>query len=271
MNVKECPRFGEFINIIDRMYQLGWDERNGGNVSVLFDEDEVEKYLDGGRHPLREIPLPLEVDPILAGKVFIITGTGRYFRNTKADPEHNCGIIKIKDDLKTAEVLWGFEGGGRFTSEIFAHMMCHAARLKVNPNNHVVMHCHPANIVALSSVVNGDEKAFTMALWRMETECIVVFPEGVGVLPWMLCGVPSIGEATAEKMKEQRMVVWTLHGIYAAGETIDEAFGLIETAEKAAQMWFLAAPFKGHAEITDEQLKQVADLFKVTPKEGYLK
>ena len=33
-------------------------------------------------------------------------------------------------------------------------------------------------------------------------------------------------------MKNHRIVSWTNHGIYGAGETIDEAFGLIETVEK---------------------------------------
>lgn len=269
--IESCPRFQEYINIIDQMYRLGWDERNGGNVSLILEPADVKEYLHDGHQVIREIPLPLKADPIMKGRVLAVTGTGRYFRNTKADPSHNVGVIRIKEDLKTAEVLYGFEGDGRFTSEIFAHLMCHAARLKENPNHRVIMHCHPANIVALSSVLKGDEKAYTLALWRVETECIVVFPEGVGVLPWMLCGTNEIGVATSNKIKDQRLVVWTLHGIYAAGDTIDEAFGLIETAEKAAQMYFLAAPYKDRAVITDDQLKQVAALFKVTPRAGYLK
>ena len=56
----------------------------------------------------------------------------------------------------------------------------------------------------------------------------------MGVLPWMLCGTNTIGEATAGKMKEFRLVVWGMHGICGAGKTMDETFGLIETVEKAA-------------------------------------
>jgi rhamnulose-1-phosphate aldolase len=269
--IYDCPRFNDYLNIIDNMYRLGWDERNGGNVSLLLDSKDVDTYLEGGKKVIRDIPLPLTADPILKGRVFIFTGTGRYFRNTKADPSHNVGIIRISDDLKVAHVLWGFEGGGCFTSEIFAHLMCHATRLKVNPSNHVVMHCHPAHIVSLSSVLPVDEKEYTLALWRVETECIVVFPEGVAVLPWMLCGTDEIGKATSEKMKDRRLVVWTLHGIYASGNDIDETFGLIETAEKAAQMYFLAHSLGAKNIITDEQLKMTAKRFNVTPREGYLK
>ena len=47
------------------------------------------------------------------------------------------------------------------------------------------------------------------------------------------CGTNEIGAATAKKMEEFRLVVWSMHGIYGAGRTMDEAFGLIETVEKA--------------------------------------
>lgn len=33
-------------------------------------------------------------------------------------------------------------------------------------------------------------------------------------------------------MKEFRLVIWAMHGIYGAGKTLDETFGLIETVEK---------------------------------------
>ena len=120
--ILDCRRFQDYLEIIDNMYRLGWDERNGGNISLLLDPCDVDAYLDGGKKVIREIPLPLEVDPILVGRVFAITGTGRYFRNTKAHPSENTGVIRIKEDRKTAEVLWGFDNGSKFTSEIFAHM-----------------------------------------------------------------------------------------------------------------------------------------------------
>ena len=118
------------------------------------------------------------------------------------------------------------------------------ARLSVDPENRVVMHCHPDHLLAMTYVHDLDERAFTRTLWQMSTECIIVFPEGVNVLPWMLCGTNEIGVATAEKMKEFRVVVWALHGVYGAGETLDEAFGLVETVEKAAEIYMLTLPAK---------------------------
>ncbi len=171
----------------------------------------------------------------LSGKYFLVTGTGKYFKNVKEDPETNAGIFRISQDGKKAELLWGYKDGGRFTSELPAHLMSHMARLKVDPENRVIMHCHPTNILTMTYVHKLDEKKFSHTLWTMSTECVVVFPEGVGVLPWMLCSTDAIGVKKAEKMQDFRIVLWANHGIYGAGKTLDETFGLIETVEKAAR------------------------------------
>ena len=168
------------------------------------------------------------------------------------------GIIRIAEDGTTAQLLWGYKDGGKFTSELPAHLMSHMARLSVDKDNRVVIHSHPTNTLAMNYVHELDEKKFTHTLWEMCTECIVVFPDGVGILPWMLCGTNEIGEATAEKMKEFRLVIWAMHGIYGAGKTLDETFGLIETVEKAAQIYMLTAGLERKNTIKDEDMIKLA-------------
>ena len=250
------------------MYRLGWDERNGGNISWMLEEEEVSQYLDLSR-VIRTIPLGFDATA-LVGKLFIVTGTGKYFKNVDADPETNLGIVRIAPDGKTTELLWGFADGGKFTSEFPAHLMSHMARLEVEPENRVVMHCHPTHTLAMNYVHELDEKKITHTLWEMCTECIVVFPDGVGVLPWMLCGTNSIGGATAEKMKEFRLVIWGMHGIYGAGKTMDETFGLIETVEKAAQVYMLTAHLPRLNTIRDHELQELAEAFGVTYRKDFL-
>ena len=114
-----------------------------------------------------------------------------------------------------------------------------------------------------------DDKKFTHSLWQMCTECIAVFPEGVGVLPWMLCGTNSIGEATANKMKDFRVVIWGMHGVYGAGKTLDETFGLIETVEKAAQIYMLTAHLPRINTIKDEEMQSLANYFKVDYRKDF--
>ena len=267
-NIMNAPFVMEMRNTCANMYRLGWDERNGGNISYMLDENEVREYLDTN-NVIRTISLGFDATK-LVGKIFIVTGTGKYFKNVYDDPETNLGIIKIADDGKNVELLWGYRDGGRFTSELPAHLMSHIARLSVDPENRVVMHSHPTHTLAMNYVHELDEKKFTHTLWEMCTECIVVFPDGVGVLPWMLCGTNEIGEATAEKMKEFRLVVWGMHGIYGAGKTMDETFGLIETVEKAAEIYMLTAHLPRINTIKDEEMVRLAEFFGVKYRKDFL-
>ncbi len=267
-NILKAPFVREMTEVTANMYRLGWDERNGGNVSLLLDKEEIEKYINV-KKVIRTIPIGFE-SPALAGKFFIVTGAGKYFKNVKDDPETNLGVIRIAEDGKTAELLWGYRDGGRFTSEFPAHMMSHAARLSRDPENRVVIHSHPTNVLAMNFVHPLSEKEFSHTLWEMCTECIVIFPEGIGVLPWMLCGNTTIGEATAEKMKEFRTVIWGMHGVYVAGKTMDETFGLLETVEKAAQIYMLTAHLPRLNTIRDEEMAELAEFFGVNYRKDFL-
>ena len=259
----------EMVRTTSNMYRLGWDERNGGNISYRLKEEEVGKYLD-----LTQVKKNINLDfdcSELVGSYFIVTGSGKYFKNVEYAPEDSLGVIRIGKDGKTIELLWGFNDGGVPTSELPSHLMSHISRLSVDPLNRIVMHCHASHLLAMTYTHSLDEKDFTKKLWKMSTECVVVFPEGVGVIPWIVPGTNEIGEATANKMKEYRLVVWPHHGIYGTGKDMDETFGLIETAEKAAQIYTLAQAQGGIKQtITDEQLIDLAKGFNVVPREGYL-
>ena len=267
-DILTAPYVVEMIRTTTNMYEHGWDERNGGNISLLLGREEVAEYLDINA-VIREIPTGFEA-PALEGKYFLVTGTGKYFKNVQYDPGRNLGLIRVTDNGRAAQLLWGYSDGGRFTSELPAHLMSHAVRLAVDPDNKVVMHCHPTNLLAMTYVHNPDAKAFTRTLWQMCTECVMVFPDGVNVLPWMLCGTNEIGVATAEQMKTARLVVWSQHGVYGAGADLDETFGLIETAEKAAEIYMKIAHLPLKTTITDKQMHQLAAHFNVTPREGFL-
>lgn len=267
-DILQAPFLKEMMRTATNMYNHGWDERNGGNISLLLEEEEVSEYLDI-HSVIRTIPLGFDAKE-LKGNYFLVTGTGKYFKNVETDPETNLGLLRIDESGTTAELLWGYRDGGKFTSEFPAHMMSHITRLSSDPKNRVVMHCHPTNLLAMTYVHSLDEKAFTRTLWQMCTECIVVFPDGVNVLPWMLCGTNEIGQATAEKMKTARLVVWAQHGIYGAGKDLDETFGLIETAEKAAEIYMKIAHLPRINTITDAQMQLLAKHFHVTPREDYL-
>ena len=118
-NIYNAPFMEEMKKTTANMYRLGWDERNGGNISYMLDEQMVGEYLDLNK-VIRRIPIGFHAKP-LVGKIFIVTGTGKYFKNINDNPESGLGIIRIAEDGCTAELLWGYQDGGRFTSELPAH------------------------------------------------------------------------------------------------------------------------------------------------------
>ncbi len=267
MKMSDAPFLREFIRMGADMYKQGWDERNGGNLSLLLTADEVAPYTDAA--VLRRMKTGFSC-PELDGRYVLVTGTGKYFKNIAHTPEQDIGLLRLADGGRVAELLWGFSDGGSFTSELAAHLMGHRARLSVDPAQRVMLHCHPPKLIAMTHVHTMDERAFTRTLWKMCTEAILAFPEGAATLPWMLCGTNAIGEATAEKLKTSRLVVWEKHGVYGAGRSLDDAFGTVETAEKAAGIWLDIAALPHDGGISDDALRQLVGRFDLAVRGDYL-
>lgn len=257
----------EVTKILDLLYKHGWDERNGGNLSYILTEDEVKELAKPNKF-IREINVDFDMNELI-GKYFLVTGTGTYFKNMDDDPENNIGIMKVLNK-NTLGLIWGYKSNGRPTSELPTHLKSHIERLKVDPKHRLVIHCHPTNIIAMTHVCPLNSRFFTETLWKMQTESLVVFPEGVAVLPWILCGGNEIGDKTAELMKEYRSVIWAQHGIFCAGTSLDEVFGLIETIEKAAEIYMMIIDHKVYQSITNEQLLELAKAFKVNYRKGII-
>ncbi|ATO56729.1 rhamnulose-1-phosphate aldolase [Loigolactobacillus coryniformis subsp. coryniformis] len=264
------PYADEMRKITLGLYTHGWDERNGGNVSYRLTKEEVSQYADVDT-VLRNVKIDFDASE-LAGQYFLVTGTGRYFKNVYDHCERDAGLVQIAADGHSVDIHWGFNDGGQPTSEFPAHLMTHINRLKVDSDQRIVMHCHPTNLVGMSFTVPLDEKTFSRILWKMQAESIVVFPEGLGVIPYMTPGTNDIGAATAAKMKDFRVVLWPHHGIFAAGDSMDETFGLIETVEKAALIYTTVQAQGGHflQEITDKDLADLAARFSIKPNPDFL-
>ncbi|MGE6632193.1 rhamnulose-1-phosphate aldolase [Bacillus sp. NPDC077027] len=267
-NMIESTFFQEMIQLTSNLYRLGWDERNGGNISYLLSKEEA--VLMDGYKVKRVIPMSFDASA-LHGRSFLVTGSGVYFKNVASSPEKSLGLIRVSDDGTFLELLWGLEGDGMPTSELPTHLMSHIERLKKDSQHRVIIHCHATHLIAMTFTHPLDEEKLTKTLWQMCTECIVVFPEGVGVIPWMVPGTDAIGKATSAKMQAVRAVIWPHHGIFASGKDLDEAFGLIETMEKAAEVYTLTCVQGGMKQtITDDQLYELACTFNVEPREGIL-
>jgi rhamnulose-1-phosphate aldolase len=122
----------------------------------------------------------------------------------------------------------------------------------------------------MTHILPLDSNKFTEILWKMQTESIVVFPEGVAVLPWILCGGTQIGIETAKLMSEYRSVIWAQHGIFCTGVSLDEVYGLIETIEKAAEIYMKICDKQIVQSISNENLIEIANAFGITYRHGII-
>lgn len=272
MNVLDCKFMQGFIRLATDGNQMGWHERNGGNLSYRMKPEEVELIKEqlNFDQPWKEIGTSV---PDLGTEYFLVTGSGKYFRNVELDPEANLAIIQLDEEGLKYRVLWGLCEGGRPTSELPSHLMNHEVKKSASGGVHrVIYHAHPANVIALSFVLPLEDEVFTRELWEMATECPVVFPQGIGVVHWMVPGGREIAVATSELMKQYDVAIWAHHGMFCSGEDFDLTYGLMHTVEKSAEILVKVLSMGGKRQtITPTNFRDLAVDFKVTLDERFLK
>ena len=96
MKILESKFVQGFIKMADDGYKQGWHERNGGNLSYRLKAEEVEMIRPRLNAPGEWTPIGVEV-PGLAGEFFLVTGSGKYFRNIIVDPEVCLAIIELDE------------------------------------------------------------------------------------------------------------------------------------------------------------------------------
>lgn len=270
--MKEKKFVQNFMKMTNDAWLKGWHERNGGNISYRLTTEDVESIKDLVDENREYSPIGVTVKN-LANEYFLVTGSGKFIRNVAVDLEANVGIVKVDENGENYKVVWGLINGDRPTSELPSHLMSHSVKFDAtNGKYRVIMHSHATNLIALTFVLPLDGAVFTRELWEMATECPVVFPSGVGIVPWMVPGGAEIAEATSELMKKHDIVIWAHHGVFCSGEDLDLTFGLMDTVEKSAEILVKVLSMGGKRQtISSDNFRDLARDFNVTISEEYLK
>ncbi len=257
--VKEAAPF------VYRCWQMGWNEANGGNFSWRLPTEEIEAMLpeilaDRPVGPAESLPV---VEPSLDGDYFLVTGSGTFFRHALDKPDEVFGIVRITEGGTAYQKIWGYAAGAKPTSEFATHLTGHAIRKRVsNGRERIILHSHLPEFIALSFIEPLDTRVLTRALWEKMPECIVIFPDGVRVVPPLLPGTVEIAEASAVELEKSRIISWSHHGIFASEETPDRLFALVETIEKAAGIHRRVLSAGGpRQKISTTILKQLSEKF----------
>jgi len=241
------------------LWEKGWAERNGGNISVdvthLIGESYVKTCPASAAVRLRD-PVPE-----LSNHLFFVTGTGRRMRYVAKDPLDNCSLVRIITGGYSYEIISAPEITP--TSELPSHLSMHNYLLRQGKINRVVLHTHPTELIALTHCKPFlNSVSLTYMLWKMIPECRIIVPKGVGIVPYEIPGTIELARATVDQLDRHDLILWEKHGILAVGKDIIECFDAIDTLNKSAQIYMSVrtAGFEPEG-LTIVQLEKLAEIF----------
>ena len=219
------------------LWQKGWAERNGGNITV-----NVTEYVDD---EIRQMPAISEAYPIgttvpaLKGCYFYCKGTNRRMRDLARWPMENGSIVRILDDCASYVIV--ADKAVKPTSEIAAHLSMHNQMVEKGKGYKAAVHTHPIDLVAMTHNPKFLEKdVLTNLLWSMIPETRAFCPKGLGIVPYKMPSSVELADATIEQLEEYDVVMWEKHGVCAVGPDIMEAFDQVDVLSKAAQIYLTA-------------------------------
>ncbi len=247
-----------------RLAEMHASEGAAGNISVFIGFPlEVRR-----RFPLAE-PLPLpQPAPALAGKLVIVTGSGRRLRDVRDNPAANLGCVLIDKSGEHGTLYTAPERlFARVTSEFNSHLAVHNDLVaRTGTNFHAVVHAQPLHITYLSHMAAyRDELTLNRRLMRWQPETLINLPEGIGVVPFILPGSPALQAASLEKLLHHRIILWSKHGVMARSDmSVTKAADRIEYAETAAHYEYLDLANGGRGEgLSDEEMRELIRAFGV--------
>ena len=238
------------------LWQNGWAERNGGNITVNITEyvdDDIRRM-----HPISE-PKPIGVElPTLRGCYFYCKGTGKRMRDLARWPMENGSVIRILNDCASYVII--ADNPVMPTSELPSHLTVHAHQIETKSGYKATVHTHPIELVAMShnrAFLGKD--VLTKILWSMIPETKAFCPLGLGIVPYELPGSKALADATLRELEDYDVVMWEKHGVFAKGTDVMDAFDQIDVLSKSAKIYINSRCMGYEPEgMSDEQLKEMS-------------
>lgn len=242
------------------LWQKGWAERNGGNITI-----NVTEYADEAMRALPAISAPRPIGttlPALKGCWFYCKGTQKRMRDLARDPMANGSIIRILDDCASYEIVADLPVAP--TSELPSHLAVHNYLLTNNYPYRASLHTHPIELVAMTHARKFLEKdVATRLLWSMIPETKAFCPRGLGIVPYMLPSSVELAEATIQAISDDYdVVMWEKHGVFAVEKDIMDAFDQVDVLNKAAQIYIAGKNMGFEPEgMTGAQMDELSHVF----------
>lgn len=260
-NEKLQSRIDEVAEVAGYLWEKGWAERNGGNISYNI-TDVVDDNIKALTPVSEKFPIGKPV-PALSGNYFLVTGTGKRMRYVHSSPMDNASIIRISGDGSYYEIM--AEKPIRPTSELPSHLMIHNHMAEQGRDIKAVIHTHPIELVAMTHNPAMLEKdVLGKILWSMIPETRAFCPKGLGIIPYTCPGTVELAEATVRELDEYDIVMWEKHGAVGIGADLIEPFDMIDTFTKSAKI-YMSAMAMGFtpAGMTDAQMYEMKEKFNL--------
>lgn len=243
------------------LWQNGWAERNGGNITVNvteFADDEMKQM--PAISDVKQIGVTL---PALKGCYFYCKGTGKRMRDLARRPMDNGSVIRILDDCASYVII--ADNAVMPTSELPSHLTVHAHLIETGSSYKATVHTHPIELVAMShnrKFLGKD--VLTNILWSMIPETKAFCPLGLGVVPYELPGSNSLADATLKELEDYDVVLWEKHGVFAKGLDVMDAFDQIDVLSKGAKIYIDSRCMGFEPEgMSQEQLQEMTKAFNL--------
>jgi len=243
------------------LWDKGWAERNGGNISVNVTDAIPAPPGDLSEYQFLKASLPY---PELSGCALLVTGAGTRMREVAKDPAVNCCVLRIAEQRNGYHILWGGKRTGFLpTSELASHLTIHAFLRANDRPEKALLHTHPDELIALTHIPDSSTTAsINQLLWRMHPEVKIFLPEGINLVPYRPPGSEALAQATVAALSQHRAAVWEKHGCVAIGRDPLEAFDLVDMLNKAARIFFLCKGAGLEPQgLSREQVEELGRLF----------
>ena len=243
------------------LWQKGWAERNGGNITINITELVDDK--------IRALPAISDVCPIgatlpyLKGGYFYCKGTNKRMRDLARRPMENGSIIRILDDCASYVII--ADNPVRPTSELPSHLSVHNDLLAKGSPYRASIHTHPIELVAMSHNRKFlDRDVATRLLWSMIPETKAFCPRGLGVVPYELPGSVELADATLRELADYDVVLWEKHGVFAVDTDVMQAFDQIDVLNKSALIYIASKNMGFEPEgMSEAQMKEMSVAFNL--------
>jgi rhamnulose-1-phosphate aldolase len=243
------------------LWQKGWAERNGGNITVNiteFTDDEIRRM-----EPISEARPIGTVLPHLKGCYFYCKGTNKRMRDLARQPMENGSVIRILDDCANYVII--ADKPVTPTSELPSHLGVHNYLTGIGSPFKASVHTHPIELVAMTHSPKFLEKdAATRVLWSMIPETKAFCPRGLGIIPYELPSSVQLGEATIKELEDYDVVMWEKHGVFAVDYDVMQAFDQIDVLNKSALIYIAAKSMGFEPDgMTDDQMREMTIAFNL--------